>query len=185
MVRPCGGLPQVRVIGHASCHRDCCCRGEPRRMLVLFVRFLQIGAAAGKGRAGIDPAGGRCDDLDRTGLQNPLLDRRARARRRFLRDVCDGTIPARNGPGAGDPQSRRFHLAAYDHHRPQPGIRRTPAGCATTEGTQADAPEEAEAGPGCRSAGTGRCRSRAARHALNLPHLNSVSFRIVGALEGA
>ena len=61
--------------------------------------FLQVDAAAGKGRAGIDTAGRRCDDLDRTGLQDPLLDRRARARRRLLRDLRDAQVPAGHGPG--------------------------------------------------------------------------------------
>ena len=36
-VGDCGGLPQVRVIDHASCHRDCRRRSEPRRLLVVFV----------------------------------------------------------------------------------------------------------------------------------------------------
>ncbi len=67
-------------------------------------------------------------------------------------------------PGPGDPQSRRFYLAADDHHRAQPGFRGTPAGRAVAEGTQADAAEEAEAIES--GLGTGPCPG-AARHALS------------------
>ena len=63
----------------------------------------------------------------------------------FSRHLREPQVPAGHGSGPSDPQSRRFCLAADDHHRPQSSVCRAQAGRAAAEGAQADAAEEAEA----------------------------------------
>ena len=67
------------------------------------------------------------------------------------------TVPVQVIRNPGD-----FASPADDHHRTEPGVRRTQAGRAASEGAQADAPEEAEATQG----GPRRLLPRRTRRAL-------------------
>lgn len=143
----CGRWPQWRRVDHASCHHDCCGGSEPGRLLLIFPGFFQTDAPLHSGPARIHPAGGGCQDLVGTFLQDPLLGERARAGRRFFGDLHPEQVPTDNYSSPDYPQSRRF----LDDHRSQSGIRGTAASRSAAEGfrqTHAQA-KEAEAVQQC------------------------------------
>jgi hypothetical protein len=104
---------------------------------------LQADATRHSGPARVHPAGGGCQDLGGTFLQDPLFGERARAGRRFFGDLHSEQVPNGNYSCADYPQSRRF----LDDHRSQSGVRGTAASRSAAEGfrqTRAQA-KEAEA----------------------------------------
>lgn len=129
----CGLWPQWRRVDHASCHRDCCGGSEPRRLLLdafALLGRLQADATRHSGPARVHPAGGGCQYLGGTFLQDPLFGERARAGRRFFGDLHPEQVPNGNYSCADYPQSRRF----LDDHRSQSGIRGTAASRSAAEG---------------------------------------------------
>ena len=98
--------------------------GLGRLLLLLSAGFLHAGAAPGAGPARIDARREPTPHLARSGLQDPLLGQRTRARCRLHRDLRDAAsssrprFRSRSSAVPGD-----FDTARLDLDRAQPGVR--------------------------------------------------------------
>ena len=131
----CGGLPHVRVVGHASCHRDCRRRGKPGRLL-LVSRLTPSSRRRRRSRCSWNRCRREPTPRPRSGpaCKTPCSVAVPAPDAGFSVTFTMPQVPAGHGSGPGDPQSPAISTTpATTTDRAQPGGRGAQAGRAAAE----------------------------------------------------